>query len=106
MAFVPTSTNGLRIDYLKIQACSNAIAAATAANIVQIWLYDGTNAYLNDEIVVTVVTPSAVLAAYNALYTYAVPLVLPPAFSLYASVTVTTTAATTALQVTAYGGSY
>ena len=104
--FVNTSTNGLRIDSIKVQACSTSITAATAANLVQIWVWDGTNAYLNDEIAVTAVTPSTTAAAFTTLYVYAQPLVLPSTYKLYASLTVTTTASTTALLVTAYGGQY
>lgn len=102
--FVNTSTNGLRIDSIKVQACSSSITAATAANIVQIWIWDGTTAWLNDEILVTAVTPSTTAAAFSTIYTYAQPLILPPTYKLYVSLTVTTTASTTALLVTANGG--
>ena len=105
-AFVPTSTNGLRIDSIQVNACSSAITAATAANLVGIWAHDGTTAFLVQEIAVTAVTPSATAAAFTTTYTFPAPLVLPAAYSLYASVTVTTTASTTALQVTAFGGAY
>jgi hypothetical protein len=40
------------------------------------------------------------------MLTYSQPLILPAAFALYASVSVTTTAAGAALVVTAYGGAY
>ena len=102
--FVNTSTNGLRIDSIKVQACSSSITAATAANIVQIWIWDGTTAWLNDEILVTAVTPSTTAAAFSTIYTYAQPLILPSTYKLYVSLTVTTTASTTALLVTANGG--
>ena len=58
------------------------------------------------EVAVTAVTPSATSAAFTTTYTFPAPLVLPAAFALYASTTVTTTAAGTALQVTAFGGAY
>jgi hypothetical protein len=58
------------------------------------------------EVVVTAVTPSTTAAAFTTTYVFPIPLNLPAAFALYASVTVTTTAAGTALQVTAYGGAY
>ena len=105
-AFVPVSTNGLRIDSFQVNGVSTAIGRASVANVVGIWLWDGTTAYLYTEIVTTVVTPSAVAAAYTATYTPALPLNLPAAWALYASVTVTTTAAGSALQVTAFGGAY
>ena len=106
VAFVPTSTNGLRIDSIQVNAVGTSISTANAANVVGIWAHDGTTAYLINEIVVTAVTPSATAAAYTGTLTFAQPLNLPSAYSLYASVGVTTTAAGTALQATAFGGAY
>ena len=103
---VPTSTNGLRIDSIQVNACSTSFVAATAGNIVGIWVWDGTTAYLFTEILVTAVTPSTTVAGFTTTLTFANPLVLPSTFKLYASVSVTTTAATTALQVSVMGGSY
>lgn len=101
--FVPTSTNGARIDYIVVKGSSSSITAATAANLVQIWNWDGTNAYLTDEITVSAVTPSATAASFSTTYTFANGLYLPAANRLYVSVTVTTTASTTALAATAFG---
>ena len=92
-AFVPVSTNGLRIDSIQV-------------NAVGIWMWDGTTAFMILEIAVTAVTPSTTSASFTTTYTFSAPLVLPAAFALYASTTVTTTAAGTALQVTAFGGAY
>lgn len=105
-AFVPISTNGLRIDSIQVNGISTGITVASVANVVGIWIWDGTTAYLWTEIVTTVVTPSTVAAAYTATYTPTLPLNLPAAFALYASVSVTTTAGGAALQVTAFGGAY
>ena len=105
-AFVPVSTNGLRIDSIQVNNCGTGISTANAANIVGIWLWDGTTAFLIQEILVTAVTPSTTAAAFTTTYTFPAPLVMPAAFALYASTTVTTTAAGTALQVTAFGGAY
>lgn len=101
-----TSTNGLRIDSIQVQACSSAIGATTAAQLVQVWMHDGTTAYLIDEITVSAQTPSATAAAFVATKTYTNPIVVPATYKLYVSTTVTTTASTTALQVIASGGSY
>ena len=101
--FVPTSTNGTRIDYIKVVAASSSITSATAANLVQIWNWDGTTAYLIDEIPVSAVTPSTTAAGFSTFYSYANGLYLPSANRLYASVTVTTVANTTALTATAFG---
>ena len=57
--FVTTSTNGLRIDSIQVNACGASMTTANAANIVGIWLWDGTTARLINEILVTAVTPSA-----------------------------------------------
>jgi hypothetical protein len=103
---VPTSTNGLRIDSIQVSACSTAFTAPTAGNIVGIWVHDGTTAFLFTEILVTAVTPSTTVAGFTTTLTFANPLVLPSTFKLYASLSVTTTASTTALQVCVMGGAY
>jgi len=106
IAFVPVSTNGLRIDSIQVNACGTGISTANAANVVGIWADDATNAYLITEILVTAVTPSTTAAAFTTTYTFPIPLNLPAAFTLKASVGVTTTAGGTALMVTAVGGAY
>jgi len=106
IAFVPVSTNGLRIDSIQVNAAGTGISTANAANLVDIWLWDGTTAFMILEVAVTAVTPSTTSAAFTTTYTFPAPLVMPAAFALYASTTVTTTAAGTALQVTAFGGAY
>lgn len=100
----PASTNGVRVDKIQVQACSSSITAPTVAQTVLIWEWDGTTAWVIDEIAVTAVTPSTTTAAFSTAksYNYA----LPSTHALYISTTVTTTAATTALQVTLYGGLY
>lgn len=103
---VPASTNGLRIDSIQVNSCSTSFTSATAGNIVGIWVWDGTTAYLFTEILVTAVTPSTTVAGFTTTLTFVNPLVLPPTFKLFASVSVTTTASTTALQVCAMGGAY
>lgn len=103
---VPTSTNGLRIDAIQVNACSTSFTAPTAGNIVGIWVHDGTTAFLFTEILVTAVTPSTTVAGFTTTLTFANPLVLPSTFKLYASLSVTTTASTTALQISVMGGAY
>ena len=106
IAFVPASTNGLRIDSIQVNACGTSISTANAANVIGIWIDDATNAFLLTEIPVTAVTPSATTVAFTTTYTFPLPLNLPAAFVLKVSVGTTTTAAGTALQVTAFGGAY
>ena len=106
IAFVPASTNGIRIDSIQVNACGTGITTANAANLVGIWAWDGTTAFLIQEISVTAVTPSQTAAAFTTTYSFPTPLSLPATWALYASVGVTTTAAGTALMVTALGGAY
>jgi len=101
-AFVPTSTNGRRIDTVQVKACSSAFTSATVAQSVMIWMHDGTTAWLIKEIIVTAVTPSTTVASYDS-GPVALNVVLPAAFSLYISTSITTTASTTALEVVACG---
>ena len=106
VALTAASTNGLRIDSIQVQACSTAIGATTAAQLVQVWMWDGTNAYLIDEISVTALVPSATSPAFTSTKYYTNPILVPAANVLYISTTVTTTAGTTALLVSAFGGAY
>lgn len=101
-----TTTNGCRIDSIQVNACANLIGGATTANLVGIWIWDGTNAQLYTEIPVTALTPSATVASFTTTLTFTNPLVLPPTYKLYGSVSVATTAAANALQVFTFGGSY
>lgn len=105
LALTGTSTNGRRIDRITVQAASTAIGAATAAQVVGIWMWDGTTAYLIDEFAVTLVTPSTTAVSFTLTKTYTT-LILPAAFKLYMSTTITTTANTTALSVSVFGGDY
>lgn len=98
-----TSTNGQRIDGIKVKGISTSITAPTAGNVLGIWIWDGTTAYLYDEIVITAVTPSTTAASFETTYMFERPLMLPAAYRLYASLTVATTASTTALVAHALG---
>ncbi len=101
----PASTSGRRVDKITVQACSSSITAATVAQTILLWLWDGTTAYVIDEFLVSAITPSTTVASFNISRFYT-NLVLPAAFALYVSTTVTTTASTTALSVTLFGGDY
>jgi len=106
IAFVPTSTNGCRVDSIQVNACGTSISTINAANTVMIWQHDGTTAFMIQEISVTAVTPSATTPSFTTTYVFPIPLNLPSTSSLYVSVGVTTTASGTALQATAFGGLY
>ena len=105
VALAGTSTNGLRVDRISVQACSTSMTAMTAAQTVLVWQTDGTTVWVIDEILVTAVTPSTTAAAFSTFHLYSNK-VLPPTHSLYVSTTVTTTAATTALLACIDGGTY
>lgn len=105
IAFVPVSTNGLRIDKIQVKAGATAIGGATTASTVIIWMDDGTTAWPIDEILIPVVTPSASVASCDVSHIYD-KLVLPSTFKLWASTTVAGAAAAQALTVIAYGGAY
>lgn len=106
VAFVPAdSVNGRKIDTIRIKASSTSITAPTAANLVQIWQHNGTTAFLKYELPIHVVTPSATSAALELEFNFP-NLDLPPAHALYISLTVATTAGTTALTVSASGGDF
>ncbi len=100
--FVPTSTNGARIDAVSLKACSTSFTAASVVAVYTIWEWDGTTAFPIKEIVTAIVTPSTTVASYESGL---VPLniVLPSTHALYLSVSITTTASTTAMAATAYG---
>lgn len=99
------SVNGRKIDSIRVKASSTSMTAPTAANLVQIWWHNGTTAFLKYEIPVQAVTPSTTSAAFEVEVNFP-NIDLPPTHSLYVSLSVTTTAATTALTVHATGGDF
>lgn len=100
-----SQANGCRVDRIQVQAISTGISAPTAAQTVLIWISDGSNAWVIDEISVSALTPSATTPAFSTYKNYD-NLLLDAGWSLWASTTVTTTASTTALAVIASGGAY
>lgn len=79
--------DGSRIDTIVIQA-----VGTTTAGMVRLFIHDGTNIRLFDEIPVLAFTPSATIPAWSVsvgananLATGKYPLVLPSGFSLRAS---------------------
>ncbi len=102
IALASNGSSDQKISKIVVKGISTSITAATAANLVQIWDYDGTKAYLVDELVVSAVTPSTTAVSFQAEKLYD-DLTLPVGHDLYMSVTVTTTASTTALQANIHG---
>jgi hypothetical protein len=90
-----TSTNGTRIDSIVVTAKGTSVA-----NLVDIWVYNGTTSYLFAEIALTAITASTTTAAATITTTFNT-LTLPPTYQLYISEQVSSD-----LTVFAYGGTY
>ena len=101
-ACIATVTENTKISLIAIKAISSAVGAPTAAQLVGLWVSNGTTARLRAEILVDVVTPSTTVASFERGTIYD-DFVLPIGSSLWVSTTITTTAATTALLVVAHG---
>lgn len=99
------STNGRRIDSITVKACSTSMTAPTAAQLVQVWVDDGTTAWLKTEITIAAQTPSTTAAAFETTINFS-NFVIGAGEKLWISTTVTTTASTTALAVIASGGEF
>ena len=90
-----TSTNGTRIDSIVVTAKGTSLA-----NLVDIWIYNGTTSFLYAEIAVTAITANTTTAAYTITTTFNT-LTLPPTYQLYISEQVQSD-----LTVFAFGGQY
>jgi hypothetical protein len=87
-------SNGSRIDDIYITA-----TGTTTAGVVRLFLNDGTNTYLFDEILVTAITPSTTVSVFQAVLLNPA-IVLATGWSLRAS---TNNAETFNIQVTRAG---
>lgn len=99
---VSAGASGTRIDYIDIQG-----VATTVAGLINLFVYDGTNYILWQQVPVQVVTSSTTVPAFAAYLSSnsnanIMPLTLPTGYSLCA----TTTIAQTGVRVTAYGGDF
>ena len=100
--FVSTSTNGRKVDYVQVKACSANIASGSANQLVGAWVSDGTSGYLYKEIAVTSGSASTTAASFDS-GPVTLGLVLPTGYSVYASTTVATATGANALSVFAWG---
>jgi hypothetical protein len=94
--------SGSRIDYIEVIG-----VATTVASLVNLFIYDGTNYILWQQVPVVAITTSTTGASFVANLSSnnnanAMPLVIPTGYSLRA----TTTVAQTGVRVTAYGGDF
>lgn len=95
-------SNGTRIDYIDIQG-----VATTVAGNINLFIFDGTNYILWNQVNVIAVTSSTTSPAFQATLSSngnanLMPLTLPTGYSLRA----TTSVAQTGIRVTAYGGDF
>jgi len=99
---VSAGASGTRIDYIEIQG-----VATTTACLVNLFIYDGANYILWQQVPVIAITSSTTAPAFVANLSSngnsnVMPLTLPTGYSLRATVTVTQTG----VRVTAYGGDF
>ena len=93
----PTSTNGKRIDVIRVKG-----KGTTVASNLFIWLYNGTTSFLFDEIDIPAITAANTTDSYTVSKVYSdTGLVLPPTYQLYVSETVQTD-----LNIFAHSGDY
>ena len=99
---VTAGSSGTRIDYIDIQG-----VATTIAGLVNLFIYDGTNYILWNQVPVIAVTSSTTAPAFAAYLSSngnanIMPLTLPTGYSLRAA----TSVSQTGIRVTAYGGDF
>ena len=99
---VTAGASGTRIDYIDIQA-----VATTVASLINLFIYDGTNYILWNQVPVIAVTSSTTAPAFAAYLSSngnanIMPLTLPTGYSLRAA----TSVSQTGIRVTAYGGDF
>lgn len=73
-------SKGTLVELIKLKA-----TGTTTAGMIRLFLHDGTNARLYDEVPVSAVTPSGTVASFGAEYIPSKPLVLPSGWSLRVS---------------------
>ena len=95
-------SSGSRIDYIEVQG-----VATTVAGLINLFIFDGTNYFLWQQIPVVAITSSTTAPAFNAVLSSnsnanVMPLCIPTGYSLRA----TTSVAQTGVRVIAYGGDF
>lgn len=99
---VTAGASGTRIDYIDVQG-----VATTVASLINLFVFDGTNYILWNQVPVQAVTSSTTVPAFVAnlssnSHANIMPLTLPTGYSLRAATSVTQTG----VRVTAYGGDF
>jgi len=67
---VTGAANGTRVDRVEVQSAGPA-ASAASANVLRLFLFDGTNTWLLRELAVATFTPSSTAAGFQ--YTFSFP---------------------------------
>lgn len=101
-SILTAGASGTRIDYIEVIG-----VATTTACIVNLFIYDGTNYILWQQVPVIAITsatttPTFVANLSSNANANVMPLTLPTGYSLRATVTITQTG----VRVTAYGGDF
>lgn len=99
VACVTAGANGTMISRVHVHA-----TGTTTAGMVRLFLFDGTNYHLREEIPVSAVTPSGTVPAFSAdsaVFTPATPVAIPAGWSLRA-----TTVNAEGFQVTGEAGDF
>jgi len=99
---VSAGASGTRIDYIEVIG-----VATTVASLVNLFIFDGTNYILWNQVPIQAVTSSTTAPTYVANLSSnsnsnVMPLTLPTGYSLRATTSVTQTG----VRVTAYGGDF
>jgi hypothetical protein len=99
---VSAGASGTRIDYIEVMG-----VATTVASLVNLFIYDGTNYILWQQVPVIAITTSTTTPSFVANLSSnsnsnVMPLTLPTGYSLRATTSVTQTG----VRVTAYGGDF
>jgi len=99
---VSAGASGTRIDYIEVMG-----VATTVSSLVNLFIYDGTNYILWQQVPVIAITTSTTTPSFVANLSSnsnsnVMPLTLPTGYSLRATTTVTQTG----VRVTAYGGDF
>ena len=95
-------SSGSRIDYIEVQG-----VATTVSSLINLFIHDGTNYILWQQVPVQAITSSTTSPAFSAVLSSngnanVMPLTLPTGYSLRATTSVTQSG----VRVTAYGGSF
>jgi len=100
---VPTQTNGIQINQLRVKASGTTVSGSNAAMSIYVWIYNGTTATLFDEIILSTTSGSTTANSFQTDVYYS-GVILPPTHSLYVSESILSNATLTGCVVHVFGG--